>query len=204
MNMRTGLVASCLAVLVMTMLAQGDAISDISSLRQGQRSRFDSKDSTKASGLRLTLDYPSAWKAEDDPRKPNVVKMFRGVDDEGCNTLVMLLINDAPTVTSRELVSTEFHKAWAARIGGTFIKSGATKVGGEDAGWFIYTQQEEKSGISARMKCIMFVVSHKGKCIGLQCAVAGLHDDPTLDRRFDAYLPIFQFIANSILFPDAR
>lgn len=193
-----------IASFVLVGLVHGGALEDVKAFKQGQKVKYDSKDSPKAKGLRLTVEYPSTWRAEDGQR-PNIVQKFLGKDDFGNSVQAILLIKKLPflaRLTKNEILKENYLKEIVTEIGGTYVKSAPTKIERENAAWVIYTQDAERAGITMRAKALMFVVMFKGKWVQLQCAVVGLQSESTIDQRFNDYLPIFQLIGNSIVFPD--
>jgi hypothetical protein len=198
-----------LTILVLTSVAissvvWGGGLADLKAFTQGQKSKYDSLGHPKAKGIRVTVEYPSSWQAEEGQR-PNVVQKFIGKDDSGNSVQAMLLIMDVPflgRLTKDEMLKEESLRNLVKEMGGTFQKSGTTKIESEPAAWVIFTQDIERVGMTVRTKNLMYLLMYKGKWIQLGCAIGGLLNDPTTEARFNEYLPVFQLIGNSVILPD--
>ena len=200
---------SCFVILgllsiVLVAITTGSAADDARAFSQGQRTKYNSKDHPKAKGIQITLEYPSTWQAEEGQR-PNIVQKFIGKDDLGNSVIVTLMIKKIPFLLrlfKKNWLEEDFLKEMVTDMGGLYISSGTTKIENENAAWVIFTLSLERAFRKMRIKSIAFIIIYKGRLIQLQCAVGGIQNDPTINQRFNSYVPLFQLIFNSIVFPD--
>lgn len=194
-----GLVSMCWAT-----LAHGTSTDDVRAFTQGQKIKYNCISHPKAKGVNVTVEYPSTWHASEGQR-PNIVQKFSGKDISGNLVQAILSIKDLGFLArfaKDEMLKDDFLREMVTDMGGLYERSGTTKIDGENAAWVIHTQDIDNASMKMRMKSLMFVVMYKGKNVQLQCAVGALRNDSTLDARFNDYLPVFQLIGNSIVFPD--
>ena len=121
-----GLIARLLAIFMACLV---DA-AVVASLQQGSVQQFDSASSSKAQGLRFTIDYPTSWSARDSS-EPNTVQIFlsnRGSGPEMASIQVIPTPALSRTASTSELIteildSPEFSKLVAGTAPGTRILS---------------------------------------------------------------------------------
>ncbi len=159
----------------------------------------------KSLGINLRLSYPSSWEAEEGIR-PHIVQKFTGKGDGSISPGIMIIIQD---VTSWETAFLEaedweeiLYDATEEMIpaGASNISHGKTKIDGEPAVWNKYYHEQERSGMRIGMFMLQYVTVYQGKMVILQCSVGGRTEDHLLlEDSFNAFLPLFQGIGNSVV-----
>lgn len=189
-------------VVISTLCAIGSPKGDFNAFVGGQKLKYDSQDHAKAKGIHLTIEYPKTWIAEEGQR-PNIVQKFIGKDDAGNSIQCILLIKDTPLLmrfVETEVVKEDFLKQMVTEMGGTYIKSGSTKIEGQDMGWAIFTKTAERAGFNITSQNLIFIAIYKHKFVQLHFMVGGQAGESTVEDRFASYLPLFQLMANSLIF----
>jgi len=168
-----------------------------------EKNIFDSKGHTKAKGLRITLEYPSTWQAQEG-RRPNIIQRFSPQKRKGEHIETTLLIKEIPSsidftehITNEMLIKGLLSEA----ASDSNIDVNTTTIDAESAGWAIFTKNINHAGLALKMKGVMYAIIYEGKIITFTASVGGLQSDNTIDQKFDLYLPVFKQIAGSIIFP---
>lgn len=183
----------------------GEPPAALTAFLAGTRAKFDSAGHPKAQGIHLTLEYPARWVAAEGER-PHVVQKMTGQDDSGLPVIAMLVIQDVLPgleLVADDLYSDESLKDIGESQGGTLIASGRTKLEGEPAAWMIVAAKLERAGITVETRAMTFIVIRDNSMIQLQCMVGGPPSARRLvSQRFDANVPLFRLIANSLVLQD--
>lgn len=170
----------------------------------GPRLKFDSKKHEKAKGIQVTIEYPTSWKAEEGLR-PNIVQKLIGKAEDGRSLQCILLIKKTPFLmrfVEGELFTPEFMRDMVKEMGGEYVKGDTTKIEGLHAGWTVFKQNAERTGMKLATYSLQYMVIYKHRWVQVQFMVGGLQGDSQTQRIFTSYLPLFQSMANTIIFPE--
>jgi hypothetical protein len=119
-----------------------------------------------------------------------------------------LVIKDIPlpigyTVTPQDM--TELFEPPSLRdiipSGAQFITGAKTTIDGQPAAWVHFVQEMDRAGIQLRMMWITYPIYIDKKIITFNCGVGDSTSKPAdeLQRRYKAYFPLFQQMANSFV-----
>jgi len=172
----------------------------------GKRATYTSGDNPKAKGVEVSFDYPVSWGGADGKR-PNTLYQVTSESGKGLE-LCNLVIIDIPlpvgyTVTPQD-VAELFEPLNLKDVipSGTQLITGAkTTIDGQPAAWVHFVQEMDRAGIQLRMMWITYPVYIDKKLIIFSCSVGDSASNPAeeLQRRYKAYFPLFQQMANSIV-----
>lgn len=159
----------------------------------------------KSLGINLSLSYPSSWEAEEGIR-PHIVRKFTGKGHGSISPGFMIIIQDVTSWETAFLEADDWEEILydateeMIPVGASNISHGKTKIDGEPAVWNKYYHEQERSGMRMGMFMLQYVTVYKGKMVMLQFSVGGRTEDHLLlEDSFNAFLPLFQGIGNSVV-----
>ena len=172
----------------------------------GKRATYTSGGNPKAKGVEVSFDYPVSWGGTDGKR-PNTLYQVTSESGKGLE-LCNLVIKDIPlpvgyTVSPQDVA--ELFEPPSLRdftpSGARFITGAKTTIDGQPAAWVHFIQEMDRAGIQLRMMWIMYPVYFDKKLIIFSCSVGDSASKPAeeLQRRYKAYFPLFQQMANSFV-----
>ena len=172
----------------------------------GKRDVYTSNGNPKAKGVELSFDYPTSWSGAEGKR-PNTLYQVTSEGGRGLE-LCNLVIKDIPlpmgyTVTPQDIV--ELFDTQGLRdlapAGSQFIGAAKTTIDGQPAAWVHFSQDMDRAGIQLRMKWITYPIYIDKKLMVFSCGVGDGANKSTeeLQRRYKAYFPLFQQMANSLV-----
>ncbi len=187
-------------------LAVKYAKNPVAEFLDGFRQRFSTDGTGKAQGIKLKLQLPHSWLAQEGER-PHIVKKWTNEGGTGLS-IVMLVVRDAEgqTPTTREIE--QFVKSGEARqtftdLGkvydvGTFMVERRTGYWGE------LSMIQERAGFRMYQRGMLYQLFFRGKAIGVMC-MAGANERETQKADVAALLikPICQQVVNSLVLEQA-
>ncbi|MCX7007020.1 MAG: hypothetical protein NTY53_07190 [Kiritimatiellaeota bacterium] len=184
--------------------ASASPVTDLSAYRSGQKEKYDTGGHLKAKGIRLTIEYPKSWQAQEGSH-PNIVQKFIGKTDGGLPIQCLLQIKDLPVwarLVNGDIFTQESLKGIAKENSAEYVRGGTTKIEQETAGWLIYKLDYERTGQRASIYNLQYMIIYKGKFISVNFNILFPLDALGKQALFDSYLPLFQAIANTLILPD--
>lgn len=168
----------------------------------GYRQRFSSDSHRKSQGIKLVLQTPKSWKAEEGER-PHIVQKWTSQNGTGLE-MMHLDIRDTEgyTPTNNEVES--FVAAGEVKkivpSGATYINSGLFSLEMRKGFWMEMSLVQERVGIKLYTHSSMYQLFFRGKAIGLMCqASRPLQDKAAADEAFRRIKPLCQKVLNSIV-----
>jgi len=201
---RSLLIVSLLMLCVGVGASHGSALSDLQAFTSGQKVKYDSKGHPKAKGVHMTIEYPKSWQAQEGER-PNIVQKFIGKTDNGLSVQCILLIKDTPFLmrfAGDAVFTPEFMRDLVKEMGAEYVNGATTKIEQQSAGWMIYKQDMERAGFKMTAYSLQYMVMYKRKWVQVQFMIGGLQGDEGTQSLFNSYVPLFQTMANTIIFQD--
>ena len=198
-----------LLLALFSFFSSGAALSQQSILQRfinGEHVTYSTSGNSKAKGIEMSFDYPSSWGGKDGRRTNTLYQVTseQGRGLELCN-LVIKELNLPPgiKITSQEIEDL-FDPKWLRDFvpaSSRFIDGKRTTLDGQPGAWVQFSGQDDRAGISLQMIWLMYQVYYDRRLIIFSCGVGDSGDKPRelVHRRFVAYLPLFQLIANSII-----
>lgn len=201
--MKFPLRASLGALLVCLLLPAGRAggqAREQGEFRERRTPTFNSAGHPKANGLEISLRYPGSWRAAEGAR-PHIVQNFIAPDAPAtCN----LLVREAGPQMNEEQLRASVQPGQAAANAppnAERVTSQATTIDGLPAAQLIFEVTVDRAGQAIRARTIIFATAYRTSLIQLTCLAAGA-DQPQMAARFDAYLPVFRLVANTLVVHD--
>jgi hypothetical protein len=191
--------ACLLGLLLPAARADGQA-REQSEFRERQTAAFNSAGHAKSNGLEISLSYPRSWRAAEGAR-PHIVQNFIARDAPAtCNLLIR---EAAPEMNEAELRASVQPGRAATQAPANAERAGsrATTIDGLPATELVFETIVDRAGQTIRARTIIYITSWRTSLIQLTCLAAGA-DQPQMAARFDAYLPVFRLVANSLVVHD--
>jgi len=191
------------------MFCSGQVFAQQSSLQRflnGERLTYSTADNPKAKGIQMSFDYPSSWGGADG-RRPNTlyqVTSEKGAGMELCNLVIKdLNLPPGSKITAQDIEELFDLKGIKDFVppGSRFIASKRTTIDGQPGAWVQFSQDTDRAGISLQMVWLTYLIYYDRRIISFNCSVGDSGDKPRelVQQRFNAALPLFQQIANSII-----
>jgi len=194
------LLGACLACLLVTAGRADGQARELGEFRERQAAAYNSAGHAKANGLEISLSYPRSWRAAEGAR-PHIVQNFTAPDAPAtCNLLVR---EAAPEMNEAQLrASVQPGRAAAqAPPNSEHVSSRATTIDGLPATELMFETSVDRAGQTFRARTIIYITSWRTSIVQLTCLAAGA-DQSQMTARFDAYLPVFRLVANSLVVHD--
>ncbi len=170
------------------------------------RQRFRTDGSGKAQGIRLGLQLPRSWLANEGER-PHIVQKWTSEGGTG-DSIVMLDIRDAegynPTRNDIErfVKSGEVHDI--VPEGGVFHEAGTFSMEKRTGFWVDMSVRLERAGIRMYQRSRIHQLFINGKAVGLMCMSFSRQDEPQkADAAAKLNKPICQQVLNSLVLDQA-
>lgn len=188
------------------MLATRYAHRPASEFTDGFRERFETDGTGKAQGLRLALQLPQSWLAQEGER-PHIVQRWTSEFGTGLST-IMLDVRDTggDTPSAQELAaaikSGEIRQDLASL--GTVRSVSQVSVEKQPGLLVEYSMTQERVGVRLVSMGTLLQIFFRGKAIGIMCMASR----PEADRAAvpDAWArlqPLCRQVANSLVLPQA-
>jgi hypothetical protein len=191
--------ACLLGLLLPAARAEGQA-RELGEFRERQVAVFNSAGHAKANGLEISLNYPRSWRAAEGVRQ-HIVQNFVAPDAPAtCNLLVREV---APEMNEAELRAQvqPGRAATQAPANAERAASRATTIDGLPATELVFETTVDRAGQAIRARTVIYITAWRTSLIQLTCLAAGA-DQSQMEPRFDAYLPVFRLVANSLVVHD--
>ncbi len=175
--------------------AQQAAIGELRSRQVGQ---FRSAGHPKAEGLDLTIGYPRSWQRKEGGR-PHVLQNFIASDGSrsNCNILVRPLDNVSPAQAKQILDPSKFRQLVPAAF--TYRSGTPITLAGQPGAEVLVERPFEAGGAVGHLRLVIYMTIYRSKLINLTCGV-GAPDARQTARLFDAHLPLFSMVKDSLVF----
>jgi len=178
---------------------------------EGFRTELVTTDNARAKGVEFMMQHPMSW-VPNEPRRPNIAFLIRSQGGSG-EAMVMLLVKDLSAEVLAELkdvgAAALADPAIVQEMGALFVAAGQMTLAGQEVPWTQYVMAQEVADAHVKLFVWAFHFVRGDRYINLQFQViAGVSDrallpaDHVLERRFDAYEPVFRHMLVSIDFQD--
>jgi DNA-directed RNA polymerase subunit RPC12/RpoP len=177
----------------------------------GYRQQYLTDGSGKSQGVKLRIEYPASWHAEDGVR-PHILQNLcssSGLGQSrvtiGVMSLPAILPVSADALSEEDLSSIASEALAEMEVPGTTtVDSGRVHVAGNAAAWIEFEGQVNRVGIENAIHGLQFAVVHGSRVIFIGLLT---HATPKLEsmdcrRRFLRVAPLFQQMLNSVDFLD--
>jgi hypothetical protein len=194
------LIGACLVALLLPAARADGQARELGEFRERQAATFNSAGHAKANGLEISLSYPRSWRAAEGVR-PHIVQNFTAPDAPAtCNLLIR---EAAPEMNEAELRASVQPARAATQVPANAERVGsrATTIDGLPASELMFETTVDRAGQVIRARTVIYITSFRTSLIQLTCLAAGA-DQAQMAARFDAYLPVFRLVANSLVVHD--
>lgn len=182
--------------------------TEVKELLAGTKSTYSIKGHEKAHGIDLSIKYPASWK-KDEGVRPHIVQKFTGNSVNSVTPGVMILVMDEMGWETAFFETDDWEELLdeirmdMVPEGAKYLGGGKTKIDAEPAIWMKYYVEQERSGLKMGMFTLSYAFTFKNRIVLIQGTVIGmLGDYLVLEDSFNSYLPMFQWIENSIVIND--
>ncbi len=172
----------------------------------GKRAVYNSAGDPKAKGVEVSFDYPKSWSGQAGKRPNTLIQVTSqaGKGLELCNMNIKELPLPAGYAVTQQDLDEFFDPKELKDLlpdGAIFIKGARTTIDGQPAAWIHASMEMDRAGAKIRMLWLMFPVYYDKKLITFGCSVGDSASKPAedLQRRYRAFAPLFQQLANSIV-----
>ena len=172
----------------------------------GFRQHYQTDGTGKSQGIKLNLQLPRSWAAEEGER-PHIVKKWVSTDGTGLET-ILLDIRDAHGHTPANREVDEYARSGKAKEtvpdGATYIASGGFHIEGRAGYWVQMSMPIERAGIQLYQDILMYQFFFNGKAIGLMCQAGGERSERIqINNAFERLKPLCQQVLNSLILVQA-
>ncbi len=180
----------------------GSSVADFDAFMSGQRAKYDSAGNPKSKGVRFTIDYPSSWTAVEGAQPSNVQNLI-GKTESGMSAHCILVVTEPLHAQSEDVhLSLDKMKRAVKAEGNIFTKGGNTKIGGGDAVWLMFRRDERIAGMNVTSYMLHYATFCNTKFVNIQFVACGAKGHSAAKASFESYLPLFQAMADTVVFPD--
>ncbi len=165
----------------------------------------------KSSGIKIGIEYPASWHAEEG-RRPHIVQKIISQNGDGFE-YVMITIKDTSEslkgrlfnwfMSEKNITLMQDEELWQSFApGGKTINSGTAHIAGIQSIWGEFTSETERVGVHMQIHGLAFVLIYEGKVVAITFATATspLISGENAKKRFERHGPLFQNMVNSIDF----
>ena len=196
------LVILAICITAISGMAQQIESNSLNQFIIGKTKSFSSYGLAKAQGLNLNIKYPASWKSVEGER-PYIVQKF--VPESGY-VMAMLLVNKLDGVPNQSEIN-DFYtqdglKAMMPAESKLIAYNSSIKIERQPAGKIDYTTVAQRMNRHFYSCVRSYFIIYKDYLITLQFMVMNKIDEPntSVDRRFKTIEPLFDMMANSIVF----
>ncbi|MDO9264176.1 MAG: hypothetical protein Q7U02_09430, partial [Desulfosalsimonadaceae bacterium] len=164
----------------------------------GYRQQFNSEGHPKAKGLKIALQLPKSWKANEGERS-HILQKWTSQNGTGFE-MISLDIRDSEVPTDakiEELVSSGKIRE-SIPNGATYINSGVFSLEGRKGNWIELTNKQEKLGVEMYQHGIEYQLYYNDKAITLLC-LSSNPDKKMADDRLENIKPLFLLVLNHFI-----
>ncbi|MCX7772642.1 MAG: hypothetical protein N2376_05955 [Clostridia bacterium] len=172
----------------------------------GFRQQFSTDGIEKAQGIKLKLQLPQSWLAEEGER-PHIVKKWINEGGTGLS-FIMLDIRDAEGYTPSALEIEQFVKSGKARQTfnnlGKVYDVGTFTIERCKGYWVDLSMIQERVGLRMYQRGVLYQLFFRGKAIGIMCmASANECDSQKADASAELIKPLCRQVVNSLVLEQA-
>ncbi len=188
------------------LLAVKYASSPAREFLDGFRQRFRTDGTGKSRGMKLSLQLPRSWAAQEGER-PHIVKKWTSENGTGLES-IMLDTRDAEGYNpdrreiERFLRSGEVKQA--VPQGAVYIESGTFTIEGRPGYWTHMKMTQERTGVEIYQGIVMYQAFFRGRAIGIMCHAGGPRRHAArVDETLKRIRPLCEQVVNSIVLEQA-
>lgn len=188
------------------LLAVKYARAPVAEFLDGFRQRFNTDGSGKARGIRLRLQLPRSWLAQEGER-PHIVRKWTNEGGTGLS-LVMLDIRDTGSQEPSAREIEQFVKSGEARQ--TFTELGKVHDVGtfsierRKGYWGELSMFQERAGFKMYQRGMLYQLFFRGKAVGIMCMAGAKDSEPEkADAASSLIKPVCQQVVNSLVLEQA-
>jgi len=166
---------------------------------------YTTKGHTKSKNIDINAKVPLSWRQEEGER-PNIIQKFTSNNGKGLESFLFMVkdlgLSEDYIITKREL-NDFFNEEELKKMipeNSAFESAQRIYLDGQISGQIIFTSDVKRLDFSINIKSIHYITVIEDKMFFLQCMVS-TSDNKDLDERFNLFLPLFNKIANSLVFP---
>ena len=165
---------------------------------------FKTKGHIKSKNTDWQIRVPKSWRAKEADR-PNIIKSF--IDDFGDgNQSIMLMVKDIPLSKGYKFSKQEQNEFFTEKEikimvpqDAKFISFTKMTIDGNIGGMLEIEQTLSRLDLKLKMRMVEFVFIKDAKIYSLVGTVCSPKTDESLALKMEKYLPLFKFVANSIV-----
>lgn len=166
---------------------------------------FSTKGLLKAKGLDMTFKYPSSFSIREGDR-PDVVGKLRYVGDD---YFIQVLLTVVEVDNAKPISEDEKKKVLNPQklvaffpFKCDYIDGGYTTFDNEPGSWCLYKMYQSVAGQEGWVTMYMHQILYSNYSITLGYGVSTFNESIDEDKLFSDYIPLFQAIGSSIVFPN--
>jgi hypothetical protein len=188
------------------LLAVEYTANPVGEFADGYRQRYQTDGAGKSQGIKLNLQLPRSWAAQDGER-PHIVKKWVSENGTGLE-IILLEILDAkgynPTKKEIEALVSSGEVKRSTPGGSKYVASGTFTVEMRTGYWVQMTMSSERAEIKFYQDVLMYQFFFQGKAVGLMCQAGGPEaEKPRVNEAFKRIRPLCQQVLNSLVLTQA-
>lgn len=163
-------------------------------------STFHAAGHSKSNGVDLTIKYPANWNAREGTR-PHITQKF--ISPDGL-AFAIIVIQDLGQSVSQSEIADFFQPSELKGMvpdGMQYLNAQSTQLEAMPAGILEYRTIMQRVGASVDLQVWSVIVVYERSMIQFQFTVGGLSNEVDTASLMKTYRPIFQQMANSVVFP---
>lgn len=168
----------------------------------GFRQRFSTDGSGKTRGIKLSLQLPRSWVAQDGER-PHIVKKWTSEGGTGLEILTLDIRDAEGYDPDRDEIDRFLRSGEVKQTvppGGVHIASGPFTVERRPGYWIEMKVTHERVGVEMYQRIVMYQVFLRGRAIGIMCqAVGSPRDAAKIDESLKRIRPLCHQVVNSMV-----
>lgn len=174
----------------------------------GYTKEYRSKNSAKAKGVDLAIEYPASWKA-DEGRRPNVVQKFTSENGHGLEIVTIVIKNFPREIADKfsesDILKLKEEKIWDAIYPSmNTLDEGSVVIAGRPAIWGEFSGTINQTGIKLDMHGLGFALIDNESMVQIMFMVSQKNDssNSSIEAKFRHSAQVFQMMINSLDFFD--
>jgi hypothetical protein len=188
------------------LLAIQYANNPVAEFGDGFRQRYRTDGTGKSQGVRLVLQLPRSWLANDGER-PHIVQKWTNEGGTGIST-IMLDVRDAAGSNPDRHSIEEFVRSGEVKDivpqGGTFQDAGVFSLEKRSGYWIEYSVRQERAGVRMYGRGSLHQLFITGMAVGLMCMSFSMESQPEMaNMAAKLNKPVCQKALNSLVLESA-
>jgi len=188
------------------LLAVKYTTNPVGEFADGYRQRYQTDGVGKSQGIKLNLQLPRSWAAEDGER-PHIVKKWVSENGTGLET-ILLGIRDWQGYNPTKKESEEFVRSGEVKEtvpeGSTYVASGNFTLEMRTGYWVQMAMPIERAEMKIYLDVLMYQFFFRGKAVGIVCQAGGPErEKPKVNDAFKRIRPLCQQVLNSLVLTQA-